>query len=53
MNKKQYQKPVVKKVRLVMKNAVLADCHSSPNLTPRDDPTPGAGCLVNPACYTP
>lgn len=52
MNKKPYRRPLVKRVRLVVKNAVLAVCHSSPNLTPRDIPEPGDGCLVN-NCYTP
>ena len=35
MNKKRYEPPAVKKVRLVAKNATLGNCHSSPNLTPR------------------
>lgn len=33
--KKQYEAPMIKKVNLVIKNAVLGTCHSSPNLTPK------------------
>ena len=36
MNKKQYSSPVVNKVKLVSKNAILGFCHSSPNLFPKD-----------------
>lgn len=36
MNKKQYTTPVVNKVKLVVKNAMLGFCHSSPNLFPKD-----------------
>lgn len=49
MNKKTYEAPKVRKVRLEVRNAVLAICHSSPNLTPRDDPFPN--CALNPGCY--
>jgi hypothetical protein len=35
MKKKAYVAPVVRKVRLVVKNAILGNCHSSPDLTPR------------------
>ncbi len=35
MNKKPYEAPIVKKVRLEVRNAVLAVCHSSPNLSPK------------------
>jgi len=35
MNKKQYTSPVVNKVKLVSKNAILGFCHSSPNLFPK------------------
>jgi hypothetical protein len=34
-NKKSYEAPVVKKVRLAIKNAVLATCHTSYDATPR------------------
>jgi hypothetical protein len=47
MNKKAYEAPTVKKVRLEVKNAVLATCNASPNMTPKDRPTQGAGCHVN------
>jgi hypothetical protein len=33
--KKPYEAPTVRRVRLVVRNAVLATCHSSPNLNPR------------------
>lgn len=36
MNKKQYTSPVVNKVKLISKNAILGFCHSSPNLFPMD-----------------
>jgi len=35
MEKKTYQAPKVKRIRLVVKHAILADCHESPNLTPK------------------
>ena len=47
MNKKTYQAPAVQRVRLAVKNAILGNCHSSPNLSPKD----GAGCNVTPNCY--
>jgi hypothetical protein len=48
MNKKSYQPPTVKKVRLVIKNSVLAVCHASPNM----DPKSGAvGCSLTPGCW--
>jgi len=50
MNKKRYEAPAVKRVRLVIKNSVLAVCHSSPNLTPRSQ---GASCNISVACYNP
>jgi hypothetical protein len=31
MNKKVYQKPVVKKIKLEVKNSVLASCRTSPD----------------------
>ena len=49
MNKKPYEAPVVKKVRLEIKNAVLAVCHSSPNLTPKQAPI--NNCALESACY--
>ena len=32
--KKQYEAPSVRKVRLVVKNAILGNCHASPDYTP-------------------
>ena len=49
MNKKPYEAPVVIKVRLEIKNAVLAVCHSSPNLTPKQAPI--SNCAFESACY--
>ena len=48
MNKKPYQKPTIQKVRLSIKDAILATCHSSPNLTPKDP-----DCAVATGCYQP
>lgn len=53
MSKQRYEAPAVRRVRLVVKNAILSTCHSSPNLTPRDVAIPGAGCAVNTGCYNP
>ena len=36
MNKKPYEAPTVKTIRLEVRNAILAVCHSSPNMTPKD-----------------
>jgi hypothetical protein len=48
MNKKVYKAPSVKKVRLVVKNSVLASCHQSPNLDAKSDAIPcvTTGCLT-------
>lgn len=49
MNKKRYQAPAVRKVRLVVKDSVLGTCHSSPILLVREP----MGCRVNPVqCYS-
>lgn len=47
MEKKPYQAPVVKKVKLEVKNAVLAVCHASPNMDPQG-PLP---CSLTVGCY--
>ena len=52
MNKKRYEAPAVKRVRLVVTNSILAVCHSSPNLTPRSQQG-GASCAIAIACYNP
>ena len=49
MNKRIYQAPKVKMVKLEIKNAILAVCHSSPNLIPM---IPGSGCDLTPGCYS-
>jgi|GEM_PF-1190526 hypothetical protein len=36
MEKKQYTKPTVNKVKFVSKNTILGFCHSSPNMFPND-----------------
>ncbi len=36
MDKKNYVKPTITRVKLVSKNAVLGVCHSSPNLYPKE-----------------
>ena len=48
--KKSYEAPAVKRVRLVIENAVLAACHSSPNITPKYPVPP---CSVSTGCYNP
>lgn len=51
MNKKPYQAPQVKKVKLQVKNAILAVCHSSPLTSdPRSGEVP---CAIITACYDP
>lgn len=35
MSKKSYKAPQVQKISLVVKNAVLGTCHSSPTNTPK------------------
>jgi hypothetical protein len=47
MEKNPYDAQMVKKVRLEVKNAVLGACHTSPTLSPMDEPIGGAGCAVN------
>jgi hypothetical protein len=52
MDKKQaYHKPVLRKVQLEVTTSVLATCNTTTNLTPKNIPTPGAGCSAN-MCYT-
>ena len=46
-DRKPYKAPVVKKVHLVVKNAVLGICHASPN----QDPKGLLGCQREVACY--
>jgi hypothetical protein len=48
MNKKPYEAPIVKKVRLEVRNAVLAICYSSTNSSPKNDPFP---CNAAQHCY--
>ena len=51
LNKKPYEAPTLRKVRLEIKSAVLAVCHSSPTLTPRG-PAPGyTPCFITPGCF--
>jgi len=51
MEKKQYTAPVVRKVRLEIKNAVLATCNSSPLYMSPKDPVTGEPCNLNPGCF--
>ena len=51
MIKKQYQKPVVTKVELKIKTAVLATCNQSPTIMdPKEGPLP---CSAATGCYIP
>ena len=47
MNKKTYTAPVIKKIHLEIKNAVLSVCHSS---MVGDDKDAAGGCRVSTAC---
>ncbi|HOE69587.1 MAG TPA: hypothetical protein PLE10_03725 [Brevefilum sp.] len=48
MNKKTYAAPQVKKVKLEIKNAILAVCNQSPSvMDPKDGPVP---CSIT-NCY--
>lgn len=49
MNKKIYEPPVIKKVKLEVKNAVLSVCHSS---MVGDDRDAIGGCRVTAACVS-
>ena len=48
MSKKPYQAPKIQKVKLSIRDSVLANCHSSPNLTPKDP-----DCHIAVGCYNP
>ncbi len=50
MDKKVYKAPQVKKVKLVIKNAILAVCHTSPTYTPGDPST--TPCNITPGCFS-
>ena len=50
MIKKPYEAPMVKKVHLEIKSAVLSTCHSSMILDPMD---PYPGCKQNGQCAMP
>lgn len=52
MIKKPYETPQITKVKLVIKNSILAVCHSSPNMTPGppEAPTP---CTITSGCFNP
>jgi len=48
MNKKTYVMPIVQKVKLSLRDAILATCHSSPNMTPAEP-----DCQYSVACFNP
>jgi|GEM_PF-1647732 hypothetical protein len=51
MNKKPYEAPQLKQVRLEMKSAILAVCNQSPTvMDPKIGPTP---CSIMLGCYDP
>ena len=54
MSKIEYRAPEVRKVKLQVKNAILAVCHTSPTQTPRGPGSlPGATpCNITPGCFT-
>ena len=47
--KRTYEAPKLTKVRLVVANAVLAVCHSSPTMTPWA--APAYNCKLATACF--
>jgi len=51
VNRKPYETPRITAVRLEVQNAILAACHKSPNLTPREAPV--YNCALATACYNP
>ena len=54
MSKKEYRAPEVRKVKLQVKNAILAVCHTSPEQAPRGG-MPGAyttPCNLTPGCFS-
>ena len=55
MDKKNYTAPMVNKVSLEVKNAVLGFCHSSPNFFPKEEPfgACGAQAIGNPCPQNP
>jgi hypothetical protein len=54
MNKKPYEAPTVKTIRLEVRNAILAVCHTSTVLTPqRNIDGQLIGCNVIPICLGP
>ena len=48
--KKHYEAPIVKKVHLEIKNAVLAVCNTSSDATPRTVGIPNHVCYLDPTC---
>ncbi len=46
MNKKKYEAPVVKRVKLEIKSTILSECFSSMIV----DPNIGLPCKLNPDC---
>ncbi len=50
MSKKIYEAPIVTKVKLEVKNAVLSVCHTTFDNTPRVEGIPAGQCSLDPAC---
>jgi len=49
MSKQRYEAPAVKRVRLVVKHAILGLCHTSPT----NDPRSATPCTVTAGCHIP
>lgn len=49
MNKRQYEAPKIVKVKLLVKTAILAVCHTSPSAVPR---IAGSPCNITPGCFS-
>jgi len=51
-NKRAYEKPSLRKVRLEVKTSVLATCHNSQTNTPNNQPLGGQSCQFS-GCMSP
>lgn len=52
MSKKIYEAPIVRKVKLEVKNAVLSVCHTTYDNTPRIPGGLPGSCKLDPACMS-
>ena len=45
--KRSYEKPELRRVRIEVETSVLASCHTSSATQPLGSPLPGVGCRIN------